>query len=460
MTQQKQDSKVPRKEKWAFFIVNVANIPIMTLIGYFLLIFYTDVAGLPPAVIGTLFLISKIFDGINDPIMGYIIDHLPKTKLGRFRSYLIIGAVLCSLNYALMWLGPSLANNMTIKIVIAYVAYLTFGFTFDLMDIPLNSMIPVMSDLDNDRNTLSNIKGAGYVIGAIIFAGGGLFFVQLFTSERVGYHTLIVFASAFTLIFSIIGTMGIRERIEPVKKQKYSMRDIFKIIGAKPVLILFLDMLISGIGAGIGGAVGIYFFEYALGRPELFTYTALSLIGGVLIGVLIAPSIIKRVGKKRAKFLSALPGLISAIILFFTPTYNAITFVIIPLYTSWGTGISQLLSYNIQADNMDFIEWKHGFRAEGAVASLTSFIVKASGGLGTAIAAYALGFIGYIPNQVQSSFTIQGFYWLSYAIPAFFTVISLLIWSFYPLTEGIRQQMMKDLIEQRNAYRISTNDES
>ncbi len=210
MPRQKKDSIVPRKEKWAFFLVNLANIPLMTLIGYFLLKFYTDVAGLPPAVIGTLFLVSKVFDGVNDPVMGYVIDHLPKTKLGRFRTYLMIGSILCSINYAFMWLGPSLATNMTMKVVFAWIAYLTFGFTFDLMDIPLNSLIPVMSDKDSDRNTLSNIKGAAYIIGAILFAGGGLFLVDLFATQRQGFHSLILFASVFCL--DIFNNWNIRDQ--------------------------------------------------------------------------------------------------------------------------------------------------------------------------------------------------------------------------------------------------------
>ena len=224
MAQENQESIVPRKEKWSFFVVNVANIPIMSLINYFLLKFYTDVAGISPTVIGTLFLVSKLIDGFNDPIMGFAVDHFPKTKMGRFRPYLIIGAILCSFNFAIMWLGPSLAQNMTTKIVIAYVAYLTFGFTFDLMDIPLNSMIPTMSDRDKDRNSLSNIKGMGYIIGSIVFVGPLFLFLDLFPSERYGFHMVIVVASVFVLIFSIIGTLGIKERIEPMRQKKYTLK--------------------------------------------------------------------------------------------------------------------------------------------------------------------------------------------------------------------------------------------
>jgi len=150
----------------------------MTLLGSFLLIFYTDVVGLDPAVIGTLFLVSRIFDGINDPISGYLIDHLPRTKMGRFRSYLIIGTVVTSAVFLLTWLGPSMAQ--TGKIFLAFLGYILFGFVFDLMDVPLNSMISVMSDRDRDRTTLSNIKGFAYMLGGVVIYVVALPFVGMF----------------------------------------------------------------------------------------------------------------------------------------------------------------------------------------------------------------------------------------------------------------------------------------
>nr|MDO8110289.1 MFS transporter [Candidatus Sigynarchaeota archaeon] len=143
------EPRINWKEKLAYFSVNVGNIPIMTLIGGFLLIFYVDVVGLDPAAVATLFLITRVLDGLNDPIMGYIIDHLPNTKWGRFRPYIVLGTIICGLNYLLLWLGPSLAAFN--KLVIAYISYILIGITFDLMDVPLNSLIPVMSTSEKER---------------------------------------------------------------------------------------------------------------------------------------------------------------------------------------------------------------------------------------------------------------------------------------------------------------------
>ena len=100
---------------------------------------------------------------------------------------------------------------------------------------------------------------------------------------------------------------------------------------------------------------------------------------------------------------------------------------------------------------MDFIEWKFGFRAEGAVASLQSFIVKAGGGIGSAIAAYSLALISFDENLItQTEETIKGLFYITYGIPMIFILGALLIWTFgYPLNTLVRKKMMDDLIKKR-----------
>ncbi len=452
MSHTQQDSLLSRKEKTAFFSMNIANIPVMTLISSLLLFYYTDVVGMDPIVIGTLFLVSRILDGINDPLMGYVIDHLPRTKLGRFRTYLLIGSIVCSLNYLLLWLGPSLASSG--KVVIAFITYILLGFTFDLMDIPLNSMIPTMSDKDKDRTTLSNIKGIAYMTGAVIFTIGSIPFIESFSSKTQGFHILIIFASLFVLTFTILGVMGVKERIQPITGEKYSVRQIFQILGAKPVLILFLDTLLYQIGKGISDAIMIFFFGYVLNRLDLYPLIGVSYAVGLTIGAILGPKLIKRYGKKNTKIIGSVIAVILPITLFFVPPTAPLVFVVMVLITSPGTGINAILTYSIQADNMDYIEWKNGYRADGAVASINSFIIKASSGVGAAIAAFMLGVIKYVPNAVQTPETIQGFYYLNYAIPALASVCSLLIWAFgYPLTTKIRKEMMAELVERRNTMK-------
>jgi GPH family glycoside/pentoside/hexuronide:cation symporter/glucuronide carrier protein len=446
----KQDSVLSRKEKFSFFLVNMGNIPLMTLLGSFLLIFYTDVVGLNPAAIGTLFLVARIFDGFNDPIMGYVVDHLPKTKLGRFRSYLILGTVITSAVYLLTWLGPSLAPAG--KIGLAYVGYLLFGFAFDLMDIPLNSMIAVMSDRDRDRTVLSNIKGFAYMFGGVLVFSLALPIVGLFSSDQVGYHWLIIIFTAFVLLFSIIGTLGIKERVNPIKKDKYKFQDLMKILGNKAVISHFLQQLVLMTSGGILQGSITFFFIYVLDRPDLFALSGISRVVGTVIALALVPVMTRKFGKKTTNTIANVIAIIGYLVLFFLPADEPMLFILVLLITSPGTGATGILMYSIQADNTDYVEWKQGIRAEGAVASLNSFIVKAGLGLGSGIGAYMLGIIGYVPNAVQSAETIQGLYSLNFLYPAFISIVGVIVWMLlYPIDKKTNEQMLSELAALRQS---------
>ena len=154
--------KIKMREKLSFAMANFGNIPIMTLINGYLLIFYTNICGLSPAACATLFLIARFLDAINDPLVGFIIDHLPTRKMGHFRPTLILGTILCSVNFLLLWFGPMLSTSG--KLAIAYVSYILLGVLFPVMDISLNSLLPVMTEDMKERNSLSTIKGLAYVI--------------------------------------------------------------------------------------------------------------------------------------------------------------------------------------------------------------------------------------------------------------------------------------------------------
>lgn len=444
------------KEEISFFIGNIGNIPIMTLIGTFLLIFYTDVVGLNPAAVATLFIIARVFDGFNDPLMGYVIDHLPHTKWGKFRAYLAIGSLVCSLNFVLLWVGPSLAPSG--KLLIAYISYFLIGISFDLMDIPLNSLIPVMSETGRDRNILSLIKSLGYMIGTVIFSVVTIPFVMSFPTSEEGYNTLIILTSIFIFTCSFIGAAGVKERIEPISKERYKLKDLLKILSARPVSTHFLSNLISAIGSGANTAAGIYFFYYVIKKPELISIVAIFIVIGIIIGLIIGSPLLNKYGKKYTLVIGSLIAAIPKfIILLVNPIEILIIFSIFGI-TGIGTGLTLIVGYGLQADNTDYVEWNEGRRAEGAIASLVSFIQKAGLGIGAAIPGYILAATGYAPNVEQTHLAIQGIYWAYITIPAILGIIGALIILFgYPLTRDFNAKIARELNQRREDAKKNIN---
>ena len=442
-------SDIKFKEKLSFFVVNFGNIPIMTLISAFLLIFYTDVVLLDAGVIALIFLITRLIDAFNDPIMGYIVDHLPKTKWGRFRLYIVIGSIFCAINYIILWLGPGYAPVGQYWIV--FISYMILGITFDLMDIPLNSMIPVMSETGRMRNSLSFIKSLGYTFGMIVFFGITDPIVTSFPTPLIGYTVLIVFTSIFVVTASFIGTLGIRERIEPIKKERYKVKEFFRVLAAKPVFIHFISALMGSIGSGAGTAALLYFLTYVVGDSGLTIFFVICAVVGNLIGFFIGKPVLNKYGKKCTLVIGSF---ISNIPLFFVLLVNPADLLLLYLITiisSIGGGFGQVVGYGLQADNTDYVELKQGNRAEAAIASLVSFVNKAGLGIGAALTALILDITHYVPVTPPPS-AIQGIYWAYIIVPALLGLISgLIILFFYPLTKKRNAEIALALQERRNS---------
>ena len=427
--------EIGRKEKLSFFIANFGNIPIMTLINAYLLIFYTDVVYLDPGIIALIFLVTRVIDGVNDPLMGYVIDHLPKTKYGRFRLYLMIGSVICAINYVALWLGPAFAPEG--KYLIVFISYTLFGITFDVMDIPLNSMIPVMSKTGKTRNSLSTIKSLGYLLGAIFFTILALSMVSIVPSSSllIGYTILIIFTSVFEVVASIIGTSGIRERIEPLKKENYNVKDFLRTLSAKPVIVHFISALILSIAAGTTTAAQLYFFTYIVKNVEVLFILGIFTFSGIFVGFIVGRPILNKYGKKYTFVIGTLfSNIVILFILLIDPSNFLVLFFIL-MISSIGGGIIQVVGYGLQADNTDYIEWKHGNRTEGAIASLVSFVNKAGLGIGAALTAFLLAITAYVPITPPPS-AILGIFLATYIIPAFLGLIGgFIILFLYPLTK-------------------------
>lgn len=434
-------------------MANFGNIPIMTLINGYLLIFYTNICGLSPAACATLFLIARFLDAINDPLVGFIIDHLPTRKMGHFRPTLILGTILCSANFLLLWFGPMLSTSG--KLAIAYVSYILLGVLFPVMDISLNSLLPVMTEDMKERNSLSTIKGLAYVIGALVI-GVAAPLILGDTSNKQGYINLVLIMTAVIFFFSIIGTMGAKERVKPQMENSYSVKELFKILSQKPVYITFLAVLLYSIGSNIVNAANTYFYTYIFEDLTLASIITLITCVAVFPATMVIGNLIGRFGKKKMYAIGlALAGLAPIIRLL---DVRSIPLLIVSvLIAGIGAGFAAPLNYGIQADNTDYIEVSMGIRAEGAVASLSSFVSKCAMGIGGAIPGYLLQLAGFDSKAaVQNDDVINVIVLCVLILPAIVNVVAIVIFSKgYPITKEKLNEQTYLLREKRSKAGIS-----
>lgn len=440
--------KIKMREKLSFAMANFGNIPIMTLINGYLLIFYTNICGLSPAACATLFLIARFLDAINDPLVGFIIDHLPTRKMGHFRPTLILGTILCSVNFLLLWFGPMLSTSG--KLAIAYVSYILLGVLFPVMDISLNSLLPVMTEDMKERNSLSSIKGLAYVIGALVI-GVAAPLILGDTSNKQGYINLVLIMTAVIFFFSIIGTMGVKERVKPQMENSYSVKELFKILSQKPVYITFLAVLLYSIGSNIVNAANTYFYTYIFEDLTLASIITLITCVAVFPATMVIGNLIGRFGKKKMYAIGlALAGLAPIIRLL---DVRSIPLLIVSvLIAGIGAGFAAPLNYGIQADNTDYIEVSMGIRAEGAVASLSSFVSKCAMGIGGAIPGYLLQLAGFDSKAaVQNDNVINVIVLCVLILPAIVNVVAIVIFSKgYPITKEKLNEQTYLLREKRS----------
>lgn len=445
--------KIKMREKLSFAMANFGNIPIMTLVNGYLLIFYTNICGLSPAACATLFLIARFLDAINDPLVGFMIDHLPTRKMGHFRPTLILGTILCSVNFLLLWFGPMLSTSG--KLAIAYVSYILLGVLFPVMDISLNSLLPVMTEDMKERNSLSSIKGLAYVIGALVI-GVAAPLILGDTSNKQGYINLVLIMTAVIFFFSIIGTMGVKERVKPQMENSYSVKELFKILSQKPVYITFLAVLLYSIGSNIVNAANTYFYTYIFEDLTLASIITLITCVTVFPATMVIGNLIGRFGKKKMYAIGlALAGLAPIIRLL---DVRSIPLLIVSvLIAGIGAGFAAPLNYGIQADNTDYIEVSMGIRAEGAVASLSSFVSKCAMGIGGAIPGYLLQLAGFDSKAaVQNDDVINVIVLCVLILPAIVNVVAIVIFSKgYPITKEKLNEQTYLLREKRSKAGIS-----
>lgn len=434
-------------------MANFGNIPVMTLINGYLLIFYTNICGLSPAACATLFLIARFLDAINDPLVGFMIDHLPTRKMGHFRPTLILGTILCSANFLLLWFGPMLSTSG--KLAIAYVSYILLGVLFPVMDISLNSLLPVMTEDMKERNSLSSIKGLAYVIGALVI-GVAAPLILGDTSNKQGYINLVLIMTAVIFFFSIIGTMGVKERVKPQMENSYSVKELFKILSQKPVYITFLAVLLYSIGSNIVNAANTYFYTYIFEDLTLASIITLITCVTVFPATMVIGNLIGRFGKKKMYAIGlALAGLTPIIRLL---DVRSIPLLIVSvLIAGIGAGFAAPLNYGIQADNTDYIEVSMGIRAEGAVASLSSFVSKCAMGIGGAIPGYLLQLAGFDSKAaVQNDDVINVIVLCVLILPAIVNVVAIVIFSKgYPITKEKLNEQICLMREKRSKSGIS-----
>lgn len=455
------------KEKIGYGLGDMSSSMFWKLFGAYLMIFYTDVFGLPVAAVGTMFLVTRIWDSMFDPIVGVLADRT-HSRWGKFRPYLLFLAVPFALMGILTFYTPDW--DLTGKIVYAYITYSVMMMVYSAINVPYASLLGVISPNTKDRNMLATFRMAFAYLGSFIAFILFMPLVDFFSGSTPSIEdsqygwtmAVVVIASLCALLFWGCFSWT-RERVEPICENPVSLRsDIGDLLHNKPWWILFAAGVSMLLFNSIRDGAAIYYFKYfiredassstfVLGIPFLYSslYLAVGQIANI-VGVVLAAPVCNLIGKKRAFLAAMLGATVFSVVFYFMEADHIVMIFLLQCIISVFAGSVFPLMWSMYADCADYSELKTGNRATGLIFSASSMSQKFGWALGTAVTGWLLAYFGFEANSVQGEETIIGIKSIMSLLPALATFVSMVIIVFYPLGERRMNDIVTALNEKRN----------
>lgn len=418
------------------------------LIGFFLAYFYTDVFGISPAHVAGLFLIARIWDAINDPIMGILADRT-RSKFGQFRPYLLFGAIPLNLILVACFFTPELPDGW--KVVYAYATYLLHGMAYTAVGLPYSSISAVMTRDQQERSVISSYRMFFAVVVAMGTIGIAIRpFVALFESERQGYFIaaiILAMASSALLIYSFTQS---KERVV-VKRERYLLKSALKLIFKNDALMVLAFAMFLNTGVWVtNNAVSLYYFKYILGNQNLVSVFFAIMIPANILGALLAPQLTRRMGKREAFLAGSVVVAIFYGSRYFFPPDMLTVFFILSIIGTVGQMVCSVTQWGMLPDTVEYGQWKTGIRSEGIPFAFFSFTQKAGMALAGSFAAFFLGISGYVANIEQTDVSLNAIRMLFNIWPAVFSAICAVALIFYKLSETRYKQVLEELRERES----------
>lgn len=427
---------------------------VWTFVGSYLTIFYTDIVGLAPVAISAIMLIARIWDAVNDPMMGAIAERT-RSRFGRFRPWIAFGCPFLAIFGVLTFTNP-FGGSSTAGVLWAAFTYIIAGMLYTLVNIPYGALAAVMSEDANQRNTINASRNVGMNLGMVIvnaisatmalkFSGAGAE-----VANGHGYMMTAVVYGIISIPMFLVVFKTSNEIVQPAgKPQNFSFTDtIGNLVKNKYLMIITLIMALI-MTAFMGRiAVTAYYVIYCLGSFQLIAVImTIPSIGGI-IGSFFVPALAKKFGKRNCLMVSGIIQGIALLIIYLAP-FDNIRMVLIGDCIFGLFNIGFPLSLSMVADSVDYMEYKAGVRTDGTAYATYGLATKLGNALGGAVGVLLLSAFGYVANAEQTTEALKGINIVVNLIPAvllFLASLACLLWN---MTDKEADEIREKLKEKR-----------
>ncbi|MBR1565378.1 MAG: MFS transporter [Oscillospiraceae bacterium] len=432
-----QDKKLASKAAViCYSFGDIASQFVWTFVGSYLTIFYTDVVGLLPAAVSVIMLVARIWDAVNDPMMGAIAERT-RSKWGRFRPWIAFGCPILAIFGVLTFTNP-FSGTSTAGVIWAAATYIIAGMVYTATNIPYSALAAVMTEDADQRNKITTSRNIGMNIGMTIVQFCSPILLLAFSAKGAevadarGYMwTAILYgAIAIPLFLGVFFTS--KENVMPVgKPQKFSFSETIKnLVQNKYLMIISLVMAVQ-MTAFMGRiAVCAYWVIYCLGSFRMISIimTLPTLLG--IVGSFFVPAAARKFGKRQVLMFSMAAQAVGLLVMYLAP-FDNMTMVMVGnvIFGIFNVGMPMTLS--MVADSVDYMELKTGVRTDGTAYATYGLATKLGNALGGALGVLIMAGFGYVANAQQTAEALRGINITVNLIPAILYVISIaccLLW--------------------------------
>jgi len=451
--------KLSLLEKIGYSVGDTASNLYFQIVMSFIPIFYTDVFGLPAAALSVMFLVTRLWDAINDPIMGMIADRT-NTRWGKYRPYLLWVGLPFTIVSILTFITPEFQD--TGKLIYAYLTYTLMMMFYTAINVPYSALMGVMTSSNVERTKLSSYRFVAAFIGQFTVQSTILYLVKYFGdgNDSVGWPWAVACLGGLAFALFSVVFFTTKERVYPPKEQKSDFKqDLKELFTNKPWVIIGLATIFQLIFIVIRSGSVTYYVKYYIQEQDFtffgstwhlsieFLTTIFFTSGSVagIIGAIFTHKFTKKLNKRLVYggFLS-ISSILGALYIFLPPDSLVIIYLLNFILTFF-FGVVSVLQWAMYTDTADYGEWKFGRRATGLIMAASLFTLKLGLTLGGAIIGWVLAANDFVPNITQTSESMNGILLLISVLPAIFGLTGGALMIFYPLTNNMMIKIEDDL---------------
>ena len=434
---------------------DAANNLAFSMSSAFLLLYYTDVAGISAAAVATLFLLVRIFDAFADIFAGRVVDRT-MTRWGKFRPFFLFGAVpVLGLSVAVFSVPSGLGSTATL--VYAYVTYAALGLAYSLVNIPYGSLASAMTQRPDERAKLASYRMIGTATTIIMLAFVVAPQIEGSKADPAQFQRSLTITTAIFLVVGVgLYLFLFKTSRETVHREvdHVTMRQSFETLRHnKPLLMLCGGSLLFLLAMFSLQSVQAFYARDVLGNANYLIILTILSAGAIFAIAPLIPRMVKVFGKKKSFIIFGVIGIVGAVgITLSPPTQPVLAIISFGIMGIAIAGVNTLM-WALEADTVEYGERRTGVRTEGITYALFSFTRKLGQALGGAVAGFVIAAGGYTGDVLeQSESALWSIRLAAGLIPAGFMLLAIAVIFFYPLTEKFFTEMVAETKARRTAH--------